>query len=97
MRPKKHDRYTNTFVGIPVSAAPATHTNEVTAWSGDLPFAKTTAAPELDADMTPGDIVHELRQLKFDRGNNEFKRIKIDGDVRDYLVNTLSARAVRRA
>jgi hypothetical protein len=61
------------------------------------PLRETTAAPELDADMTPGDIVHELRQLKFDRGNNEFKRIKIDGDVRDFLVSTLSARQPRRA
>jgi hypothetical protein len=56
------------------------------------PLRETTAAPELTSDMTPSDIVHELRLLRFDRGNNEFKRIKIDGDVRDYLVSTLQPR-----
>jgi hypothetical protein len=52
--------------------------------------------PELDADMTAGDIADELRRLNFD--DNEFSAIKIDKPVRDYLVNTLTARhAARRA
>ena len=49
--------------------------------------------PELDADMTAGDIADELKRLTFDR---EFNAIKIDEQVRDYLVNTLSARHATR-
>lgn len=49
--------------------------------------------PELDADMRPDDLVDELRRLKFDR---EFNSIKIDEQVRDYLVASLSARHVSR-
>jgi hypothetical protein len=51
-------------------------------------------APEIDGDMTAGDIANELRQLKFER--DEFNAIKIDADVRDFLVSTLSARHVSR-
>jgi hypothetical protein len=50
--------------------------------------------PELDADMTAGDIADELRRLHFDR--NEFSAIKIDKPVRDYLVAALSARHAAR-
>jgi hypothetical protein len=51
---------------------------------------------ELDADMTAKDIAAELRQLKFER--DEFNAIKIDADVRDFLVASLSTRhATRRA
>ena len=51
------------------------------------------AAPELDADMRDG-IVDELQRLKFYR--NEFSAIKIDADVRDFLVASLSARHASR-
>jgi hypothetical protein len=46
--------------------------------------------------MRPDDLIDELRQLKFE--HDEFSSIKIDADVRDYLVASLSARhAARRA
>jgi hypothetical protein len=55
------------------------------------------APPELDCDMRPDDIVTELQRLKFS-GDDELKAIKVDRDVRDYLVASLSARhAARRA
>jgi hypothetical protein len=44
--------------------------------------------------MTAGDIADELRRLKFDR--DEFSAIKIDADVRDYLIASLSARYASR-
>jgi hypothetical protein len=53
------------------------------------------APPELDCDMRPGDIVTELQRLKFN--GDKFKAIRVDRDVRDFLVNTLSARQPRRA
>jgi hypothetical protein len=52
------------------------------------------APPELDADMTASDIADELRQLKFE--HSEFNAIRIDADVRDFLVASLSARVARR-
>jgi len=52
--------------------------------------------PALDADMRPDDLVDELQRLKFDSGNNEFNAIKIDADVRDFLVAALSARHATR-
>jgi hypothetical protein len=55
------------------------------------------APPELDYDMRPDDIVTALQRLKFS-GDDELKAIKVDRDVRDYLVASLSARhAARRA
>jgi hypothetical protein len=52
--------------------------------------------PELDGDLQPGDLINGLRELKFD--GTEFRAVRIDRDVRDYLVNTLSTRhAARRA
>ena len=53
-----------------------------------------TPPPELDADMRPDDLIDELRRLKFER--DEFNAIKIDADVRDFLVASLSARHVSR-
>jgi len=50
---------------------------------------------ELDADMRADDIVTELQRLKFN--GDEFKAIRVDRDVRDFLVSTLSARQPRRA
>jgi hypothetical protein len=50
--------------------------------------------PELDADMRAGDIADALRQLKFD--HSEFNAIKIDADVRDFLVTALNARYAGR-
>ena len=46
--------------------------------------------------MRASDIADELRQLKFDGGNNAFKAIRIDRDVRDYLLTTLTARHAAR-
>jgi hypothetical protein len=55
------------------------------------------APPELDCDMRPDDIVTALQRLKFN-GDDELKAIKVDWDVRDYLVASLSARhAARKA
>jgi hypothetical protein len=51
--------------------------------------------PELDADMTAGDIADELRALKFNDGK-QFNTVKLDADVRDYLVTALSARYASR-
>jgi len=50
--------------------------------------------PELDADMRANDIVTELQRLKFN--GDEFKAIRVDQHVRDYLVASLSARLVTR-
>jgi hypothetical protein len=46
--------------------------------------------------MTASDIATELQRLKFTRGNNQFTAIKIDANVRDYLVSTLTARHATR-
>ena len=51
---------------------------------------------ELDGDCRPTDLAEALRELRFDGGNNAFNAIRIDRDVRDYLVSTLSARHVTR-
>jgi hypothetical protein len=48
----------------------------------------------LDADMRAGDIADALRQLNF--AHSEFNAIKIDADVRDFLVASLSARYAGR-
>jgi hypothetical protein len=40
--------------------------------------------------MTPADIAFELKQLQFE--HSEFRRIKIDADVRDFLVARLATR-----
>jgi hypothetical protein len=45
--------------------------------------------------MTANDIADELRQLKFE--HDEFNAIKIDADVRDFLVSTLARHVSRRA
>jgi hypothetical protein len=50
--------------------------------------------PELDGDLQLGDLINGLRELKFD--STEFRAVRIDRDVRDYLVNTLSARHTAR-
>jgi len=44
--------------------------------------------------MTPGDIADELRQLNFN--SNKFNAIKLDADVRDFLVSALNARHAAR-
>jgi hypothetical protein len=54
-----------------------------------------TPPPELDCDMQPGDLIEELRRLKFN-GDDELKAIKVDRDVRDYLIASLSARHAAR-
>jgi hypothetical protein len=56
------------------------------------PSFRTTS--RIDGDYHAGDIVDELRQLRFDQ--NEFTSIQIDRDVRDFLVTSLSARQSRR-
>jgi len=60
------------------------------------PSANRKPPAELDGDMRASDIADELRQLKFDGGNNAFKAIRIDRDVRDYLLTTLTARHAAR-
>jgi len=52
--------------------------------------------PELDADMTASDLATALRELRFDGGNNQFRPIRIDADVRDYLVTALNVRHTAR-
>jgi hypothetical protein len=50
----------------------------------------------LDADMTVRDIADELRRLDFARAR--FHAVRIDRQVRDYLVvSLLNARHTRRA
>jgi hypothetical protein len=52
-----------------------------------LAIAVARNEPEiLDQDMTPGDIVAALERLKF---HGDFRTIKVDGPVGDYLVSTL--------
>jgi hypothetical protein len=43
----------------------------------------------LDGDMTPGDIINALEQLRFENG---LRAVKLDGAVRDFLVAALSVR-----
>jgi hypothetical protein len=50
----------------------------------------TALTPELSAEMTASDIVYELENLRF--GPNEFRQIKIDEPVRDYLITRLATR-----
>ena len=45
--------------------------------------------------MTPEDIAFELAQLSFDHGR-VFHAVKLDADVRDYLVGALTRHATRR-
>ena len=42
----------------------------------------------LDADMTPGDIVETLEQIKF-YAADQFRTVKIDEPVRDFIVAAL--------
>jgi hypothetical protein len=46
--------------------------------------------------MTASDIAAELRQLKFDDGNRAYNQIRIDRDVRDYLLASLTTRHTTR-
>jgi hypothetical protein len=48
----------------------------------------------LDCTMTPGDIADVLRDLRFERGHAE--TVRLDRDVRDYLVRAVT-RQVERA
>lgn len=59
------------------------------------PLRESTAAPELSGDLTNEDLQFELRQLHFER--NEFRRVLLDRDARDYIVASLSTRQPRRA
>jgi hypothetical protein len=45
----------------------------------------------LDADMTAGDLIYTLGQLRFDV-EDEYARLWIDKSVRDFLVRILSER-----
>jgi len=45
--------------------------------------------PELDGDYRPTDLVEALRALQFDEGNHAFHAVRLDADVRDYLVRCL--------
>jgi hypothetical protein len=51
--------------------------------------------PELDCDMTASDIADELRALKFNDGK-QFNAVKLDADVRDFLVSALARHVSRR-
>ena len=53
------------------------------------------ADAELDATMTHADITEALRLLHFDRSNARHT-VRIDGPVRDYLVEALSGNRPRR-
>jgi len=54
-----------------------------------------TEPPMLDASMTPGDLATVLRDLKFLRGHPE--TIRLDRDVRDYLLDAVTARQGERS
>jgi hypothetical protein len=43
----------------------------------------------LDGDMTAGDIINALEELRFENG---LRSVKLDGAVRDFLVAALSVR-----
>jgi len=61
------------------------------------PPAVRDPPPELDADMTARDLAEVLRELRFDAGNHAYNAIRIDADVRDFLVAALITRhTVRR-
>ena len=60
------------------------------------PSANREPPAELDGDMRASDIANELRQLKFDGGNHAYNAIRIDADVRDYLVTRLTRHVTRR-
>jgi hypothetical protein len=47
----------------------------------------------LDADMTPGDIADTLKRLHFTGGT---LTIKLDKDVRDFLVAAVTRQGERR-
>ena len=47
--------------------------------------------------MTARDLAAVLRELRFDAGNHAYNAIRIDADVRDFLVAALITRhTVRR-
>jgi hypothetical protein len=48
--------------------------------------------PELDADMTPGDIADVLGHLRFGKSADDRALIMLDRGVRDFLVETLRRR-----
>jgi hypothetical protein len=45
--------------------------------------------PELDADMTPGDIADVLGHLRFGKSADDRAMVLIDRGVRDFLVAVL--------
>ena len=49
---------------------------------------------ELDGDYKPTDLADALRALQFDNGNHAFHAVKLDQDVRDFLVAALRVRHV---
>jgi hypothetical protein len=56
-------------------------------------YDRIRTEPEvLDADMTPADIVDTLKRLHFTSGT---LTIKLDRDVRDYLVRAVTRQAER--
>jgi hypothetical protein len=54
------------------------------------PTSQQPAPCQLDQTMKPEDLVFELTQLQFD--HSEFRRVWIDRDARDYLVDSVNAR-----
>ena len=46
----------------------------------------------LDADMKPADVIEVLESLKF-RDADQFRTLKIDGPIRDFLVMALRGKA----
>jgi glycerol-3-phosphate cytidylyltransferase-like family protein len=78
-----------------ISSAPATHIKKDGRMTWRPPIKEKQERPELDGDCKVVDIVYQLQQLRFQP--NEFRQIKIDADVRDFLVTTPSARSARRA
>ena len=58
------------------------------------PPANREPPPELDGTLTAGDLAWELCQLDFQRCT--FNAVRIDEDVRDYLVTRLTRQATRR-
>jgi len=56
-------------------------------------YDRIRTEPEvLDADMTPGDIADALKRLRF---TSYTLTIKLDKDVRDYLVRAVTRQAER--
>ncbi len=57
---------------------------------GRQPAYVKNSPTELDADMTPADLVEVLRGLDFGQRHTKKSRLEIDEGVRDYLVAVLT-------